>query len=103
MELKWLEDFVMLANTASFSRSAQARNVTQSAFSRRIKQLEAWAGAPLISRATIPAELTAEGRSFLPFAQEMLRSFQMTREALGDAGLAAYAERDPHARLDRAD
>lgn len=83
MELKWLEDFVMLANTASFSRSAQARNVTQSAFSRRIKQLEAWAGAPLISRATIPAELTAEGRSFLPFAQEMLRSFQMTREALG--------------------
>ncbi|WP_347265842.1 LysR family transcriptional regulator [Paracoccus sp. (in: a-proteobacteria)] len=88
MELKWLEDFIMLANTASFSRAAQARNVTQSAFSRRIKQLESWAGAPLISRATIPAELTAEGRAFLPFAQETLRSFQTARESLGarDAG-----------------
>lgn len=83
MELKWLEDFIMLANTASFSRAALARNVTQSAFSRRIKQLEAWVGVPLISRATIPAELTAEGRSFLPFAQETIRNFQTAREALG--------------------
>nr|WP_244196091.1 LysR family transcriptional regulator [Paraburkholderia susongensis] len=37
MELKWLEDFVSLANTLSFSRSAQERCVTQSTFSRRIK------------------------------------------------------------------
>ena len=82
MELKWLEDFVMLANMGSFSRAASARNVTQSAFSRRIKQLEAWVGAPLISRSTIPAELTAEGRDFLPFAQDTIRRFHATRETL---------------------
>jgi len=82
MELKWLEDFVMLANTASFSRAAEARNVTQSAFSRRIKQLEAWCGTPLISRATIPAELTPEGKTFLPIAQEAIRTFHATREVL---------------------
>lgn len=86
MELKWLEDFIMLANTASFSRAASARNVTQSAFSRRIKQLEAWVGTPLISRATIPAELTAEGKAFLPFAQETIRSFYATRESLSPRG-----------------
>ena len=33
MELKWLEDFLSLAQTRSFSRSAEARHVTQSAFS----------------------------------------------------------------------
>jgi hypothetical protein len=29
MELKWLEDFISLANTRSFSRSAEQRNVFQ--------------------------------------------------------------------------
>jgi LysR family transcriptional regulator, hypochlorite-specific transcription factor HypT len=37
MDTKWLEDFVSLAETRSFSRSAQARHVTQPAFSRRIQ------------------------------------------------------------------
>ena len=40
METKWLEDFVSLAETRSFSRSAQLRHVTQPAFSRRIQALE---------------------------------------------------------------
>lgn len=82
MELKWLEDFVMLANTASFSRAAEARNVTQSAFSRRIKQLEAWVGASLVSRASLPAELTEEGRTFLPVAQETIRALHNLRDTL---------------------
>lgn len=89
MELKWLEDFVTLAETASFSRAAVLRHVTQSAFSRRIKQLESWVGAPLISRATIPAELTAEGRAFLPLAHETIRTFQAARDALRPAGRLA--------------
>lgn len=82
MELKWLEDFVMLASTASFSRAAEARHVTQSAFSRRIKQLESWLGVVLVNRASLPAELTPEGRSFLPVAQDMIRTFYATRSAL---------------------
>ena len=50
METKWLEDFVSLAETRSFSRSAQVRHVTQPAFSRRIQALEAWTGIDLIDR-----------------------------------------------------
>ena len=46
METKWLEDFLSLARTMNFSRSADERFVTQPAFSRRIKALEVWAGAP---------------------------------------------------------
>ena len=48
METKWLEDFISLAETRSFSRSAQLRHVTQPAFSRRIQALEGWAGTDLV-------------------------------------------------------
>lgn len=94
MEIKWLEDFVTLAETSSFSRAAEIRNVTQSAFSRRIKQLETWIGAPLISRATMPAELTPAGRNFLPMAQDAIRMFYSVREALrppAEQGLVRFA------------
>ncbi len=46
MELKWLEDFVSLAEHKSYSRAAGDRNITQSALSKRIKQLEDWIGLP---------------------------------------------------------
>ncbi|MDH6233464.1 DNA-binding transcriptional LysR family regulator [Mesorhizobium soli] len=82
MELKWLEDFTCLAITLSFSRAAEERRITQPAFSRRIKQLEAWLGVTLVSRVTFPAELTKEGKAFLPVAQEAIRNFYSTREAL---------------------
>lgn len=94
VELKWLEDFVTLADTSSFSRAADLRNVTQPAFSRRIKQLESWLGATLISRATMPAELTPAGRNFLPVAQEAIRTFYAAREALRpshEPGLIRFA------------
>ncbi|MFN7887734.1 MAG: LysR family transcriptional regulator, partial [Betaproteobacteria bacterium] len=39
MESKWLEDFVALVETRSFSRAAQQRFVSQPAFSRRIQAL----------------------------------------------------------------
>lgn len=56
MDLRHLEDFVSLCGTRSFSRSAVARHVTQSAFSRRIQALEVWLGAPLVDRSTYPTK-----------------------------------------------
>lgn len=94
MELKWLEDFVTLADTSSFSRSAELRNVTQPAFSRRIKQLEVWLGSPLINRGTMPAELTPAGRNFLPFARDTIRAIYATQEALrptSSSGMTRFA------------
>ena len=82
MELKWLEDFIALASTSSFSRAAEARHVTQSAFSRRIKQLEVWLGVTLVNRATFPAQLTHEGKTFLHVAEDAVRQFYATRRSL---------------------
>ncbi len=82
METKWLEDFVSLAETRSFSRSAQLRHVTQPAFSRRIQALEAWAGIDLVDRSSYPTRLTAAGETLHAQALEMLDSLQATRNMM---------------------
>jgi LysR family transcriptional regulator, hypochlorite-specific transcription factor HypT len=82
METKWLEDFVSLAETRSFSRSAQLRHVTQPAFSRRIQALEAWAGTDLVDRSAYPTRLTLAGQTLYGQALEMLQAMQSTRAML---------------------
>jgi len=82
MELKWLEDFLSLARTRSFSRAADERHVTQSAFSRRIQALELWLGVSLVDRSSYPTTLTAEGREFLETAEETVRMLHASRFAL---------------------
>ncbi|GAA0605638.1 LysR family transcriptional regulator [Paenochrobactrum glaciei] len=82
MELKWLKDFVSLAQYSSFSRAAQERNITQSALSRRIRQLENWVGMPLIDRSSNPIKLTAAGASFLPSAHDAIDLLYNSRKWL---------------------
>lgn len=79
MDTKWFEDFVSLAETRSFSRSAQLRHVTQPAFSRRIQSLEAWAGTDLVDRSSYPTRLTPAGETLYDQALEMLQALQSTR------------------------
>lgn len=82
METKWLEDFVSLAETNSFSRSAELRHVTQPAFSRRIQSLEAWLGADLIDRTSYPTRLTNAGEIFFEQAIAMLGQINNARALL---------------------
>ncbi|MBP7916379.1 MAG: LysR family transcriptional regulator [Giesbergeria sp.] len=82
METKWLEDFVSLAETRSFSRSAQLRHVTQPAFSRRIQALEAWAGTDLVDRSSYPTSLTPAGKTLYDQSLEMLQALNNTRATL---------------------
>ena len=76
VETKWLEDFVSLAETRSFSRAAQLRHITQPAFSRRIQALEAWAGVDLVDRSAYPTRLTPAGQTLYGQALEILQSLQ---------------------------
>jgi len=82
METKWLEDFVSLAETRSFSRSAQLRHVTQPAFSRRIQSLEGWAGIDLVDRSSYPTRLTPAGETLYAQSLEVLQALQSTRAML---------------------
>ena len=89
METKWLEDFVSLAETRSFSRSAQLRHVTQPAFSRRIQALEAWAGTDLVDRSSYPTRLTPAGETLYAQSLEVLQALQSTRAMLRGHSAAA--------------
>lgn len=91
MDIKWLEDFLCLARTGNFSRAAEARHVTQSAFSRRIRALELWAGVPLVDRSTYPARLTEAGRTFHEVAEEVTAALAGVREDLRGGDRAARA------------
>src|SRR5690606_6195469 len=72
IETKWLEDFVVLAATRSFSQAAERRFVTQPAFSRRIRSLENSLGLTLVNRSRTPVELTEAGQLFLITARSLV-------------------------------
>lgn len=90
METKWLEDFISLAETRSFSRSAQLRHVTQPAFSRRIQSLEAWAGIELVDRSSYPTRLTPAGETLHAQALELLATLQSSRNMMRSHKAAAH-------------
>jgi DNA-binding transcriptional LysR family regulator len=82
MQLKWMEDFIVLAQTRSFTRAAELRHVTHPAFGRRIRALESWAGTALIERGSSPVALTAAGDSFLENATQVVRGVEGSREEM---------------------
>ncbi|MFT4782344.1 MAG: DNA-binding transcriptional LysR family regulator [Paracoccaceae bacterium] len=85
MDLNWLRDFECLARTLNFTRAAAERNITQSAFSRRIKGLENWIGVPLVNRAQYPVLLTDAGTQFLPIALGAVSQLTEARQIIRDA------------------
>ncbi|WP_417606249.1 LysR family transcriptional regulator [Oceanimonas baumannii] len=82
MELKWLKDFVALNEHGSFSKAAEARFVTQPAFSRRIRSLENWLGVALVDRDKHPTSLTASGLAFVEEAKRMINDTYRVRRRL---------------------
>ncbi len=71
-ETKLLQDFIALAKTRSFTKAAELRHVTHPALSRRIKELEVWAGISLIDRRKIPVSLTESGHDLLVVAEQVI-------------------------------
>jgi DNA-binding transcriptional LysR family regulator len=100
MNFLWFEDIVALAAHGSFSRAAEARHVTQPAFSRRVRALEEWLGVTLVDRARQPVLLTEAGRWFVGVAQDSLaRLARLPDEARGvsDASAATIRFAATHA------
>ena len=85
MQLKWLEDYIALAETGNFTRAAEIRCVTHPAFGRRIKSLEDWVGTELIDRTKMPISLTPAGRVFLSTAREIVSILADTRYLVTEA------------------
>ena len=59
MRLEWLDDLVALAECESLTLAAERRNLSQSAFSRRLQVIENWLGMQVVDRTKRPMQLTA--------------------------------------------
>ncbi|HUI22556.1 MAG TPA: LysR family transcriptional regulator [Methylocella sp.] len=82
MELQWIDDFIALCNTRNFTRAAEARCTTQSAYSRRVQRLEEWLGAQLFYRESRPVRLTPAGEQFLTRAHRLREDIFDARRAV---------------------
>ncbi|HUB65027.1 MAG TPA: LysR family transcriptional regulator [Methylocella sp.] len=82
MELQWIDDFLALCQTRNFTRAAGARCTTQSAYSRRVRRLEEWLGAPLFYRESRPVRLTPAGEEFLSRAHRLREDIFDARRAV---------------------
>ncbi|MCW6533290.1 LysR substrate-binding domain-containing protein [Sphingomonas lycopersici] len=92
MDLLWLEDFLALASESNFSRAAAARNLSQPAFSRRIRSLEDWVGVTLVDRDTHRIALTEAGNAFRLVAEEVSRRLAIGRDEAKEIGNARISE-----------
>jgi LysR family transcriptional regulator, hypochlorite-specific transcription factor HypT len=97
LELKWLDDYIALIETGSFSAAAARRHVSQPAFSRRIQMFEEWLGVQLIDRARKPLQFTPVAKdNQLEFRQLVARIYEfraiLKSESLDSAGITIAAQ-----------
>ena len=85
MDLDWFKDLASLAETGNFTRAAERRHVSQSAFSRRIKALEAWVGTPLVDRSSQPVTITDAGRQILEAAEQAVARLETERAQIRES------------------
>ncbi|MGW2788041.1 helix-turn-helix domain-containing protein [Streptomyces populi] len=64
--LRQLEYLVVIVDEGSFTRAAEALNVTQPGLSHQFQALEREVGGPLLERLPRGVRLTPAGRSMLP-------------------------------------
>lgn len=88
MKLAWLEDFLTLVEAGTFSKAAMMRNISQPAFSRRIRMLEHWLGVELVDRQSPRFKLTPVAARFEPDVRKLLRQFQELRSQMRADALA---------------
>jgi DNA-binding transcriptional LysR family regulator len=79
MHLKWLEDVLAIARASSLTEAANARRVTQPAFSRRLRALEAWLGTDVIDRSHKSGRLTPAAQVHLGQIEALVQDFHRLR------------------------
>ncbi|MEP0942924.1 MAG: LysR family transcriptional regulator [Rhizobiaceae bacterium] len=85
MDLSWFKDLEKLARTGNFSQAAQLSNISQPAFSRRIKGLETWVGTKLVDRKRHPISLTTAGKQMLEASQQAFERLEYERAQILEA------------------
>src|SRR3954464_3062015 len=74
MDFEQLETFLQVTRHGSFSRAAEKRFRTQPAISSQIRALEEEVGAKLLDRSGGKVSITASGKLFQKYAEDMLEA-----------------------------
>lgn len=82
IETSWLEDFLIVEECRHFSQAAEKRNLSQSAFSRRISALEEVIGVKLFDRSSLPLQLTDQGKLFHSQTRNLLQQLRNNLDEL---------------------
>ena len=82
MDLNQIRSFLAVTQTLNFTNAARQNGVPQSTISRQINDLEEQLGVKLFYRTKRSVQLTEEGRTFLPYALEMMDASKKGAQAV---------------------
>lgn len=99
IETKWLYDFLTLEKCRNFSQAAVSRNVSQPAFSRRIRALEQAIGVELFNRQVTPLQLSEQGKIFHSQIRHLLQQLESNLAAAWRQRLRATKNQDSRCTL----
>jgi len=71
VEINYLREFVVLAQTGNFLEAADTLYIAQSTLSKHIKKIESELGVPLFDRTTRKVSISKYGLLLLPFAEQI--------------------------------
>ena len=80
IKISYLREFVLLAETLNFSKTAEKSYITQPALSRHLALLEDEMGATLMERTTRKVSLTPAGKTVYEAFRYMLEIYSQTQE-----------------------
>jgi len=92
MNTKNLSHFLALADTLHFGRASDTCNISISALSRNIRQLEDELGVSLFNRDNRTVALTQEGLKFRKYAREAIAQWQLICHELTDDSKQLHGE-----------
>ncbi|MEM9385460.1 MAG: LysR family transcriptional regulator [Pseudomonadota bacterium] len=82
--LKAMKVFAQVAKDGSFAAAARSLDLSTSAVSRHVQELETWLGVGLLQRTTRKLSLTAEGTNYLAACREVLESVEDIRRSANE-------------------
>lgn len=91
MEIDQIETFLAVATFGGFHRAAESLRVSQPAVSARIKALEQSMGVVLFDRSRRGLALSAAGKTFRPYAEQLLHTAAVARQAVHELQPASGA------------
>ncbi len=85
MRLEAIKVFCDLINSGSFSKAAEANDISQPAVSRIVHELEERLGGQLVDRSQRPLQLTALGQAYYEGCKRLLEQYLELEASLRQA------------------